>query len=320
MTQIQNVLLPVDFSQPSKKAFRYALALAVQFRARLVIAHVVPSLTAFDYGTRERTQELESMAIASAKKSLQEIIPADYRDRVHFTPLTVVGDVREELLRIIHDEKIDFVVMGTHGRRNIERFFLGSTTEHMLRKVSVPVLTVSRISPDHEALTTGPMPIRRIVYAADLSEGVETGLRYAAELARNFCAELILLHVIDPLEAGQWGIDAPGSLPFDLSAIQAMACERLQQAIQKTGCSNIRTSVFVDEGIPHNTIIRFADDMKADLLILSLRHKSLLERVMLGKTAERVIRASHIPVLSIPLSTGLGFIETAIAATMEAHR
>ncbi len=220
MIKLENILVPIDFSQPASKAFRYGLSLAIQFRARLVLAHVVPSLAMFDYGYPERTQELEKLAFEDAKKSLNESIPAEYRNLVNIHPIVRGGDVREELLRIIHDEKIDLVVMGSHGRRNIERFFLGSTTEHILRKVPVPVLTVSRIIPGHEIHTPGPVPIRRIVYAVDLSESTEIGLRYSAELARTFGAELELVHVIDPIETGQWGIEVPGALPFDLSAIR----------------------------------------------------------------------------------------------------
>jgi nucleotide-binding universal stress UspA family protein len=60
----------------------------------------------------------------------------------------------------------------------------------------------------------------------------------------------------------------------------------------------------VIEGISHSSIVRFADECKADLLVLNLQSKRFLERVMLGATAERVIRSSHIPVLSIPIKAG----------------
>jgi nucleotide-binding universal stress UspA family protein len=309
MIKLESILVPVDFSQPSKKALRFGLSLAIQFRARLVLAHVIPSLALFDYGFPERIQELEKKALEDAKESLHEMIPAEYRERVSLRPIVREGDVREELLKIIHEEKIDLVVMGSHGRRNIERFFLGSTTEHILRKVPVPVLTVSRIYSAHEIHSPGPVPIRRIVYAADLSESTEGGLQYAAELARTFGAELELVHVIDSLETGQWGIEAPGSVPFDYAAIQTMARERLQKAVEVTHIADIKTNISIVEGIPHNAIIRFADELNADLLVQNLQNKGVLERVMLGATAERVIRASHIPVLSIPVGTTASFME-----------
>ena len=310
MIKLENILVPVDFSQPASKALRYGISLAAQFRARLVLAHVVPSLAMFDYGSPERIQELEKLAFEDARKSLDQSVPEDYRNLVNIHPIIKGGDVREELLRIIHDEKIDLVVMGSHGRRNIERFFLGSTTEHMLRKVPVPILTVSRIIPGHEIHAPGAVPIRRIVYAVDLSENTEIGLRYSAELARTFEAQLELVHAIDPLETGQWGTELPGSLPFDLSAIQDMARERLQQIVKGAEIEDVKVNISVLVGTPHITIIRFADEVHADLIVQNLKSKGVLERVMLGATAERVIRASHIPVLSIPIGNAASFMHS----------
>jgi nucleotide-binding universal stress UspA family protein len=320
MIKLENILVPVDFSQPAIKALRYGMSLATQFRARLVLAHVVPSLAMFDYGLPERIQELEKLAFEDARKSLDQCIPQEYRNLVNIHPVIKGGDVREELLRIIHDEKIDLVVMGSHGRRNIERFFLGSTTEHMLRKVPVPILTVSRIIPGHEIHTPSPVPIRRIVYAVDLSENSEIGLRYSAELARTFGAELELVHAIDPLETGQWAIEVPGSLPFDLSAIQECARERLQQIVKGAEIEDLKVSISVVEGIPHNTIIRFADEVHADLIVQNLKSKGVLERVMLGATAERVIRASHIPVLSIPVGDVSSFMQATFERNAVSYR
>jgi nucleotide-binding universal stress UspA family protein len=320
MIKLENILVPVDFSQPASKAIRYGMSLAIQFRARLVLAHVVPSLAMFDYGFPERIQELEKLAFESARKSLDESIPADCRNLVKIDSIIKGGDVREELLRIIHDEKIDLVVMGSHGRRNIERFFLGSTTEHILRKVPVPVLTVSRITPGHEIHAPGPVPVRRIVYAADLSESAEIGLQYSAELARAFGAELELVHVIDPIETGQWGIEVPGALPFDISAILEIARERLQEIVEGAEIDDLKVKISVVEGLPHNTIIRFADEVNADLIVQNLKSKGVLERVMLGATAERVIRASHIPVLSIPVGNIASFMQSTFERKAVSYR
>ena len=313
MIQIKNILVPVDFSQPSKKALRFGLSLALQFHARLVVAHVIPSLALFDYGFPGGTPELEKLASADARRLLDETVSLEYRERVQFHPIVRAGDVRDELLRIITEEHIDFVVMGSHGRRNVERFFLGSTTEHILRKVPVPVLTVSRIVPGREIQTPGPVPIRRIVYAADLTDNIEIGLQYSAELARTFGAELTVVHVIDSMESGQLGIEIPGAIPFDFTAIQAIAQDRIREAVETVHAADIKPSVSVIEGTPHNTIIRFADEVNADLLVLNLQSKGVLERVMLGSTAERVIRASHIPVLSIPTGNAASFMQTTFA-------
>ena len=142
-----------------------------------------------------------------------------------------------------------------------------------------------------------------MVYASDLTSRAEAGLRYTADLARAFGARLTVIHVVDPLEAGQWGVDIPGMLPFDFNIIRDQALERLKTTTS-THASDIQTEVLVVAGVPHSSIVSFAKDANADLLVLNLQSKGILERVMLGATAERVIRSSQTPVLSLPVEAG----------------
>jgi nucleotide-binding universal stress UspA family protein len=203
------------------------------------------------------------------------------------------------------EEKVDFVAMGTHGRGNIERFFLGSTTENMLRKVPVPILTVSRIEAEKEIHRPGPVPIRRIVYATDYSESAKVGLHYAAELARTFDAEITVLHVMDRLEL--WGSELIGHLPQDITRVRELAAESGQQLVKPERTADLKLETAIIDGTPHHEIVRFAEDTNADLLVLNVQSKSVLERAMLGATAERVIRSARVPVLSIPTTTAHRF-------------
>jgi nucleotide-binding universal stress UspA family protein len=306
MIQLTNILVPVDFSPSSAKAINYGLSLTLRFRARLVLAHIVPSIAALNYTFPAETYEHEKQAFADARERLPQQIPVEYRGRVELHPVVKTGDVRDELLGIIDEEKADLVVMGTHGRRNIERFFLGSTTETMLRKVPVPILTVSRIDTEKEIHTPGLVPIRRVVYATDHSDSAKIGLHYAAELSRTFSAELAVLHVMDRLEL--WGSELIGHLPDDITRVCEIAAERLQQFVEPERAAGIKIETAVIEGAPHHEITKFAEDTNADLLVLNVQSKSALERAMLGATAERVIRSARVPVLSIPTTTADRFI------------
>ena len=95
------------------------------------------------------------------------------------------------------------MVMGTHGRKFLGRWFIGSVTEHMLRKVPVPLLTVSHVEVEEHAI--GLVLLKRILYTTDLSESSNTGLRYAIELARGTGAQLTVIHVIDDEDRMLWG-------------------------------------------------------------------------------------------------------------------
>jgi nucleotide-binding universal stress UspA family protein len=305
MIKLTNILVPVDFSSASDKAINYGLSLALQFHARLVLAHIVPSMTALNYAFPAETYEHEKKAFAEARQRLPQHIPADYQDRVDSHTVVKTGDVREELLGIMDKEKVDFVVMGTHGRRNIERFFLGSTTEAMLRRVPVPILTVSRIDAGKEIHKPGPVPIRRVIYATDYSDNATIGLHYAAELCRTFGAQLTVLHVMDRLEL--WGSELAGYLPDDITRVREIAIERVQQLVKPERTADLKLETAVIDGTPHHEIVKFAEETSADLLALNVQSKSVLERAMLGATAERVIRSARVPVLSIPATTAERF-------------
>src|SRR5689334_24353077 len=144
MPRISHILTPLDFSDASRKAMHYATHLALRFGAKLTVAHVIPSFTAFNYAFPGDTEEFEQKAFLETRRLLPLEIPEAYRGRLNTQTIARCGDVRDELLGIITNENVDLVVMGTHGRRSLERFFLGSSTESLLRRVSVPILTVAQ--------------------------------------------------------------------------------------------------------------------------------------------------------------------------------
>jgi nucleotide-binding universal stress UspA family protein len=228
-----------------------------------------------------------------------------------------VGDVRDELLGIIRDQDIDLVVMGTHGRGALERFFLGSVTEKMLRKSPVPVLTVSHLDPSKEIRMAEPATIRRIIYANDLSLNADVGLHYAAELARTFGSELVVLHAVDGLELGYSAVELgqlSGANTLDVETARLNAVLQIERTVEAEHVKDMKVVTVALKGVPHQVITSYAEETSADLIVLNMQSKGILERAMLGATAERVIRAAHAPVLSIPVGAGARFLRVTPAA------
>jgi nucleotide-binding universal stress UspA family protein len=210
-----------------------------------------------------------------------------------------VGVIKDELLAIIKDENIDLVVMGTNGRNAFERLLLGSVTERMLRKLPVPILTVSHLDPTMELRNTEPVPLRKILYATDLSDGSEVGMKVSLDLARRTGARLTVLHVLDPIPP-YWG--DMGTLVVESEDRRREALNRLRLSIPGIGSQGVEVTPMMIEGDPSREILRVADEEKMNLIVLNLEGKTLVERAVLGATAERVIRAAHVPVLSIPVN------------------
>jgi nucleotide-binding universal stress UspA family protein len=288
MVSFKTILVPIDFSEPSKKALTYGLTLAGQFRAKVVIAHIVSRTDAAE-------EELDKI-----RRDVQDLVPAG---RVGATDIQVIvkaGHVEAELLRIVAREGADLLVMGTRGRRNPGRWFIGSVTEHMLRKVSVPLVTVSHA--EGEQVATGFIALERILYATDLSESSTRGLRYAIELARGTGAQLTMVHVVYYPDRALWARAGIPGIEDERAAVSEQMRASADSIRMEEGLRDMKIETLVVEGKPYEKILEIADDRAIDIIVMNLQSKSTFDRAFLGSTAERVVRLAHVPVLSIPLA------------------
>ena len=286
MIRINRILVPVDFSEPSKTAVNYGLSLALEFDAELLLANIAP----FDQELYEK-----------AKVQLFELIPKDLWERIDFETIVKSGDVRDEILGIVSDRQVDLVVMGSHGRGYFERMVLGSVTERMLRKLPVPVLTVSHLDPAHLIHQPGVVPLKRILYASDLGGDSDAGLQFAIRLARGLDAHLTVAHVIDPMGTGFLNEPSVGYMPEYAANVRAGAEEYLNRLVTVQSDGSVPVTTVLGEGSPYVVINEIAAECKADLIVINLHGKGAIERALLGSTAERVIRTAAVPVLALPL-------------------
>jgi nucleotide-binding universal stress UspA family protein len=250
-----------------------------------VLAHIAP----FDKRIYEE-----------AKDRLMELIPTDLRE-LHFETIVKGGDVRDEILGIVKDKEIDLVIMGSHGRGAVERLILGSVTERMLRKLPVPVLTVSQRASAHSPSKAGTVPLRRILYASDLSDDSDIGLQFSMRLARGLDARLIVAHVIDPLGNGFLNEQAVSYGPNYADGVRTQGEEYLNRLVTRQSDGSIPITTVLGEGKPWVVINGIAAGCKADLIVINLHDKGPIERMLLGSTAEQVVRTASVPVLSLPM-------------------
>jgi nucleotide-binding universal stress UspA family protein len=294
MIPIHNILVPVDFKEPSKKALQSALALSRRFGSNVLIAHIVadPAITTGAFPT-----ESHALAFAlyeAAKKDVLNLIPGADELAQKVETIVKIGDIDAELLHIVREKSIDLVIMGTHGRRNPARWFIGSVTERMLRQLPVPVLTISHVEPEAVAM-------QHILYAADLRDESVRGFRQAAELAKATGGKLTVIHVVEHLEY-VWAGALNGYMRAQSAELVKMTRKHLEEFVNREKPADLEVDWLVAEGHPYEEILRTADERHCDVIVMNLQGKNLVDRAFLGSTAERVVRLSHIPVLSIPIS------------------
>lgn len=143
MSAIRTILVPVDFSEGSDTATRYAAALAKQLGANLELLNVygLPMVTSPD-GSFMVTPEIVTKLSADAQEAVDRIAVELRNLGVEVTTRVTEGAPHEEITRRATEGGFDLVVMGTHGRTGLRHFLIGSTAERVVRTSKVPVLTV----------------------------------------------------------------------------------------------------------------------------------------------------------------------------------
>ncbi len=141
----QNLLVPLDFSDNANLALRLAVSLARNGAARITLLHVgVAPGVALDLGgygmpIPPTLLELHEKVAHEQALQLDRIARAHIPEDVTWTAVVREGDAVETILDVAKDG-YDLLVMGTHGRRGLERLVLGSVTERVLRAAPIPVL------------------------------------------------------------------------------------------------------------------------------------------------------------------------------------
>src|SRR5262249_55479233 len=131
---IKDVLVPVDFSPASRIAVNYGTSLARQFHGRLMLLNVVEPVTGGMSEFPPIAAKIEREHYAQALRMLPALVAPEDQDDLDLQTLVRCGNVEEQILSAVHDEEADLIVMGTHGRGLLGRLFIGSVTQHILRK------------------------------------------------------------------------------------------------------------------------------------------------------------------------------------------
>ena len=193
--EVRSVLLATDFSQASENPLRQALAIARCYRAKFCLAHVVCSLPLTMAGPDAITASVEAV-LRDAAQLEDDLVKNGALTGLQHQFIVRQGEVWPELQAIIREEKVDLVVVGTHGRDGFGRLLLGSVAEQVFRQADCIVATVGPGS--YEDVRVGsPRVNRTFLFATDFGEASLRALPLAISCANQFGAKLVLLNVID---------------------------------------------------------------------------------------------------------------------------
>lgn len=140
---LQHILIPIDFSENSKKALRYAIPLAEQFGASITLINIIePTVFPSDFGFGQMSfPDVEQELVTKSRQELEAIVDG-VSTKAKITTVVKTGIPFVEVTNFADDEQFDLIIVATHGRTGVEHILFGSTAEKIIRKAPCPALVV----------------------------------------------------------------------------------------------------------------------------------------------------------------------------------
>jgi nucleotide-binding universal stress UspA family protein len=291
------VLCPVDFSDESRNALRWARVVVARRGATLVVLHVVDSLLAEAARVHAGVKLEGSETEHALREFLATAAPEDKTASDRATFRVEVGEPAEVILEQAERDQPVLIVMGTQGLGGLQKMLLGSTTERVLRRARHPVLAVplsAGRTPDAGDPSTG---IRRILVGTDFTAASIDAVRWAAGFARDLGAGLLIAHIVVPTRV------APAWQPLVEQADQSRvedARARMEALSREFPGLAVETVVALDRA--EDALASLAEQRDAGLVVLGLSSEEGAFASHPGSIAYRVLYLSASPVLLVPRS------------------
>lgn len=286
-----SIMVPTDFSPTAEHAISCARLLAEAFDAEIHLVHVRVLLEG-QLPSAELRRQLERIDSQNEDHTLKILDRQAKEGRTTVHPHLVRGlSIPESLVETRQELGCDLVVMGTHGRRGLRQWLLGSVAESLVRTADVPVVTV------REKADPGSSPPQRLLVPHDFSERSGTALDVARVWAEALQASVTLLHVVEPVVYPEfYAVDVMPDEVLDRVERRSRDVMAQAAAVQLDGVDH---TLEVVSGRAVDSIVDAADPSRHDLVIMGTRGLTGLEHVLLGSVAEGVVRRSRIPVMTV---------------------
>ncbi len=144
MPQFRKILVPVDFSECSREAFRYALSLARQYKSKVILLHVIDSRSydSIFHIHMVSEEEATEMLKQHCLKKYEQLLADHQTEGIELEQRVKSGHPYVEIVREAAHEEVDLIVIGTHGRSGLDHILFGSVAEKVVRKAPCPTLAV----------------------------------------------------------------------------------------------------------------------------------------------------------------------------------
>ncbi|TYT74868.1 universal stress protein [Desulfobotulus mexicanus] len=297
--QINRILCTTDLSDYARQGIRYATALARTLNAELFLCSIIDPIplvyaegmrdpNGYEKKMEQRAKEKMALAMEEVQTPWKSLVRTGH-------PPTRITELAEEL-------DADLVIVTTRPGSGLKKFFMGSTSEELIRTLKVPLLIMRDIEP--EALKNTPegpyLDLKHVLVGYDFSYHATMALRYGLSLCQEFEAELHIVHTVSENQHKAFLAEGP---PGDRVRHQKAEMQKLKEKLDslvpeeaKTWC-NYKTRILMGEA--HTELRKYAMTSEIDISIVGSRGISLAESMLMGSVTDRLIRENPCPVMSV---------------------
>jgi nucleotide-binding universal stress UspA family protein len=304
----RTIVVPLDGSPFGEHALPLAMSIAKRSGAALRLVHVlrpfvemVPELTAYQGPIEAEYRQEKQIYLKGVAQRIRDVSP------MPVTADVIEGEIASSIREEVSDGKAELVVMSTHGRGPLARFWLGSVADELVRELPVPLLLVH---PTHSPADFKSDPVfKNILLPLDGTPLAEQIIAPAGELARVMGASCTLFRVVhtdvpDSLYSGTRGAGVTQHVRMMVERVEQLERQQREQAEHYLEAAAERIRAL---GVPVQTHVVMEEQTAAailqeteanfDLVALETHGYSGLKRLWLGSVADKVVRGSHVPVL-----------------------
>ena len=261
--------------------------------ARLILLHVIVPGSALTVDSSGLPAYNPMVALEFASKVLDPWCEMARSKNIVCDALLREGNVAEQIATSARQFSADRLLLGTRSKGKLERLFLGSVAEQVLRSVYLPVMTVG---PEAHLPLANDHPERVVLHATTLREASRPSAALACQIAASQGAKLLLLHVLPPIDEPVSEFHRKG-LPTGLDSAAMYELDLLAKEAGANCCTAVET--YVVHGNPAIEILSEAVERHASLIVLGATQHSALQNLTRDRVVYRVLAHARCPVLTL---------------------
>jgi len=288
----EKILVPLNGSELAQVALPYAEELAGRLGSEVTLICVGKLAEDQQY---DHMRQFYIQGIAEVtKRGIERYIKKPKEKAIKVESKILVGDPAEEIINYADKEDISLIVMATHTRPVITRWALGSIAEKVVRAAKQPVVLIRAKGTHPDVRKKGIL--KKVLVTLDGSKESEAVIPYIEELASKLKAEVVLLQVLTP----RYLISDLEKLEH-LESLRASAkdyIEKMEAWLKQKGIT-VKSEVREVMGNAAEEIIKFADEIQADVVAMSTHGHSGVSRWAFGSVTDKVLHTGNTPLLLV---------------------